>query len=98
MDKYLVIITTALVITQIIRVAQNTIQLYRQTRMMKKRLPLAVDTVEVVRCKDCIGWTTWLKTKEPSVSMCGLSGLYVGNHRDDLFCPYGESREEDAAD
>ena len=38
MDKYLVIITTALVITQIIRVAQNTIQLYRQTRMMKKRL------------------------------------------------------------
>lgn len=38
MDKYLVIITTVLVITQIIRVAQNTIQLYRQTRMMKKRL------------------------------------------------------------
>lgn len=38
MDKYLVIITTALVITQIIRVAQNTIQLYRQTRMIKKRL------------------------------------------------------------
>ena len=38
MDKYLVIITTVLVITQIIRVAQNTIQLRRQTRMMKKQL------------------------------------------------------------
>ena len=47
----------------------------------------AVDAVEVVRCKDCIGWTMWLKTKEPSVSVCGLSGLYVGNHRDDLFVP-----------
>lgn len=54
-----------------------------------------VDAVKVVRCKDCIGWTTWLKTKEPSVSVCGLSGLYVGNHRDDLFCPYGERREDD---
>lgn len=38
MDKYLVIITTALVITQIIRVVQNTMQLRRQTQMMKKQL------------------------------------------------------------
>lgn len=38
MDKYLVIITTTLVITQIIRVAQNIIQLRRQLRMMKERL------------------------------------------------------------
>ena len=38
MDKYLAIITTVLVITQIIKVAQNTIQLRRQTRMMKERL------------------------------------------------------------
>ena len=37
MDKYLVIITTTLVITQIIRVAQNTMQLRRQTRMMKQQ-------------------------------------------------------------
>ena len=38
MDKYLAIITTVLVVTQIIRVVQNTIQLRRQTRMMKARL------------------------------------------------------------
>lgn len=38
MNKYLVIITMALVITQIIRVVQNTMQLHRQTRMMKKQL------------------------------------------------------------
>ena len=38
MDKYLVIITTALVVTQIIRVVQNTIQLRRQRLMMKARL------------------------------------------------------------
>lgn len=38
MDKYLAIITTVLVVTQIIRVVQNAMQLRRQTRMMKARL------------------------------------------------------------
>lgn len=38
MDKYLAIITTVLVVTQIIRVVQNSMQLRRQTRMMKARL------------------------------------------------------------
>ena len=38
MDKYLVIITTVLVATQIIRVTQNTIQLHRQNVLYKKQL------------------------------------------------------------
>ena len=38
MDKYLVIITTVLVITQIIRVTQNTITLHRQNVLYKKQL------------------------------------------------------------
>lgn len=38
MDKYLVIITTALVVTQIIRVVQNAMQLRKQTRIMKAHL------------------------------------------------------------
>ena len=38
MDKYLVIITTVLVITQIIRVTQNAISLHRQKVEFKKNL------------------------------------------------------------
>ena len=38
MDKYLVIITTVLVITQVIRITQNTISLYRNNVLYKKQL------------------------------------------------------------
>lgn len=35
-EKYLIVMTTVLVVTQIIRVTQNTIQLVRQNKMIKK--------------------------------------------------------------
>ena len=38
MNTYLAIITTVLVITQVIRLIQNTINLYRQNIMFKKDL------------------------------------------------------------
>ena len=38
MNKYLAIITTVLVVTQIIRVAQNHTQLYRQKTLFKKQV------------------------------------------------------------
>ena len=38
MDKYLVVITTVLVITQVIRITQNAISLYRQKIEFKKNL------------------------------------------------------------
>ena len=38
MEKYLVIITTVLVITQVIRLVQNTIQLRRQKILFEKQL------------------------------------------------------------
>ena len=38
MDKYLAIITTVLVVTQIIRLIQNTIQLHKQDVLFKKQL------------------------------------------------------------
>lgn len=38
MDKYLTIITTILVVTQIIRITQNTISLYKQNRLIKAQL------------------------------------------------------------
>ena len=38
MEKYLIIITTALVITQVIRLVQNTISLIRQNTLIKKQI------------------------------------------------------------
>ena len=38
MDKYLVIITTVLVITQVIRVTQNAISLHRQNTLYDRQL------------------------------------------------------------
>ena len=35
-EKYLIVMTTVLVATQIIRVTKNTIQLVRQNKMIKK--------------------------------------------------------------
>lgn len=37
-EKYLIVMTTVLVVTQIIRVTQNTIQLVRQNKMIKKEI------------------------------------------------------------
>lgn len=37
MDIYLTIMVTVLVATQVIRIAQNTIQLHRQNKLIKKR-------------------------------------------------------------
>lgn len=38
LKKYLIVMTTVLVVTQIIRVTQNTIQLVRQNKMIKKEI------------------------------------------------------------
>ena len=38
MNTYLAIITTVLVITQIVRVTQNTVQLHRQNVLFKEQL------------------------------------------------------------
>lgn len=43
MNNYLVIITTVLVITQVIRVTQNAINLHRQNTLYKKQLKEFVD-------------------------------------------------------
>ena len=44
MNTYLAIITTVLVITQIIRVTQNTISLFRQEQEIKKHVGWIKDT------------------------------------------------------
>ena len=52
----------------------------------------AVDAVEVVRCKDCIGQSTWFKDAENGCEVCGMSGMYPKGTFD--FCSYGERRKK----
>ena len=50
-----------------------------------------VDAVEVVRCKDCIGQSTWFKDAETGCEICGMSGMYPKGEFD--FCSYGDRRK-----
>ena len=50
----------------------------------------AADVVEVVRCKDCIGKSTWYKDDYGN-TICGLSGFFVTTDAD--YCSYGERKD-----
>lgn len=58
--------------------------------MMMIKAP-TVDAVEVIRCKDCIGQSTWFKDAETGCEICGMSGMYPKGEFD--FCSYGDRRE-----
>ena len=47
--------------------------------------------MEVVRCKDCIGQSTWFKAAETGSEICGMSGMYTKGEFD--FCSYGDRRK-----
>ena len=51
----------------------------------------AVDAVEVTRCKDCIGKSTWFKDAENGCEVCGMSGMYPKSEHD--YCSYGERKD-----
>lgn len=46
MDKYLVVITTILVATQVIRIVQNTLSLYRQNKLFEAELGQVSDITD----------------------------------------------------
>ena len=46
-----------------------------------------VDAVPVVRCRDCIGRSTWYNDAEYGCAVCGMSGMYPKS--EDGFCSYG---------
>lgn len=50
-----------------------------------------VDAVEVVRCKDCIGQSTWFKDAETGCEICGMSGMYPKSEHN--YCSYGERKD-----
>ena len=47
----------------------------------------AVDAVPVVRCRDCIGRSTWYNDAEYGCAICGMSGMYPKS--EDGYCSYG---------
>ena len=51
-----------------------------------------VDAVPFVRCKDCIGKSTWYNDAEYGCAICGMSGMYPKGTFD--FCSYGERRKK----
>ena len=55
-----------------------------------------VDAVPVVRCKDCIGRSTWYNDAEYGCTVCGMSGMYPKS--EDCFCSYGIQKDGDEND
>ena len=52
-----------------------------------------VDAVEVVRCRDCIGRSTWYNDAEYGYAVCGMSGMYPKS--EDSYCSYGIRKDGD---
>ena len=54
----------------------------------------SIDAVPVVRCKDCIGKSTWYKNESfDEFYICGMSGMYIVKDTD--YCSYGERKDGD---
>lgn len=52
-----------------------------------------VDAVEIVRCWNCIGRSTWYNDAEYGCAVCGMSGMRPKS--EDGFCSYGIRKEGD---
>ena len=52
-----------------------------------------VDAVEVVRCRGCIGRSTWYNDAEYGYAVCGMSGMYPKS--EDSYCSYGIRKDGD---
>lgn len=52
-----------------------------------------VDAVEVVRCSECIGRSTWYNDAEYGCAVCGMSGMYPKNENG--YCSYGLKRNNE---
>lgn len=46
-----------------------------------------VDAVEVVKCRECIGQSTWYNDAEYGCAICGMSGMYLKSEGG--YCSYG---------
>ena len=49
------------------------------------------DVDDVVRCRDCIGRSTWYNDAKYGCAVCGMSGMYPKS--EDSYCSYGLRKE-----
>ena len=52
-----------------------------------------INAVEVTRCRNCIGRSTWYNDAEYGCAVCGMSGMYPKS--EDGFCSYGIRKDGD---
>lgn len=52
-----------------------------------------VDAVKIVRCRYCIGKSTWYNDAKYGCVVCGMSGMCPKS--EDGFCSYGIRKEDD---
>ena len=45
-----------------------------------------IDAVEVIRCHECIGKSTWINDPKYGCAVCGMSGMYPKNENG--YCSY----------
>ena len=45
-----------------------------------------IDAVEVIRCHECIGRSTWLNDPKYGCAICSMSGMYPKNENG--YCSY----------
>ena len=53
----------------------------------------SAEVADVVRCRNCIGRSTWYNDAEYECAVCGMSGMYPKS--EDGFCSYGIRKEGD---
>ena len=58
---------------------------------LEKENGVTVDAKEVVKCRECIGRSTWYNDTEYGCAVCGVSGMYLKNEYD--YCSYGKRKE-----
>ena len=46
-----------------------------------------IKNVKVVKCRECIGQSTWYNDPEYGCAICGMSGMYLKS--EDGYCSYG---------
>ena len=94
MDTYLTIMVTVLVATQVIRIAQNTIQLHRQNKLIKKEIAHLGDVTQEDFDNQRKAYKLAIDYFERSNLTQGQNGLnLIGNNEQPLGLPYASVSE-----
>ena len=70
----------------------NAYHLTNYATLILREAP-TVDAVEVVRCSECIGRSTWYNDAEYGCAVCGMSGMYPKSENG--YCSYGLKRNNE---